>query len=49
LRETNRAEVNLLEDPEFRGVLDGQMKKRLEIYKEKKQVTLITAEMEDSL
>jgi len=31
LREANRAEVNLLEDPEFRGVLDGQMKKQLEI------------------
>jgi len=41
--------VNLLEDSEFRGVLDGQMKKQLEIYTEKKQVTLITAEMEDSL
>ena len=49
LREANRAEVNLLEDPEFWSVLDGQMKKQLEIYTEKKQATLITAEREDSL
>jgi len=49
LREANRAEVNLLEDPEFGGVLDGQMKKQLEIYTEKKQATLIMAEMGNSL
>jgi hypothetical protein len=54
LREANRAEVNLLEDPEFaafRGVLDGQMKRQNATgkYIQKKKASVITIEMEESL
>ena len=54
LREANRAEVNMLEDPEFaefRSVLDRQMKEQNATgeYIEKKQSTQIMPEMEDIL
>ena len=54
LREANRAEVNILEDPEFiefHGVLDGQMKRQNARgkYIEKRKASVISIEMEERL
>ena len=54
LREANRTEVNILEDPEFtefRGVLDGQMKKQNATgrYIEKRKASVISIQMKERL
>ena len=54
LREANRAEVNILEDPEFiefRGVLDGQMKRQNATgkYIEKKKASIINRDGRETL